>query len=608
MPAGVDGDEQRRAVHVVDPTSGERFRGLLPIMKHDTSSSTVGILTGWLNVALFRLGLKHRFTSPRLQGADLQHVLFPIHIPKLPDFSEYRARVSKYFRRVNTVYPILDREEVLTSLTTMQTPGIEAYLSEPDHLPHVIVVLLLLEMGSCGLGNAKAYSREVHVFCKDMIGRMIGNPTIPNVKALFLLAISAYQRDDLASTWPILYLCVSMAISVELNKLGPNYASSTHPEEEDRRRTWWSIFAFEKLLSFELGRQSSIPAGESSQLEPTVFPPQCTLEWDHEITTAENSQASTEKQEESLAFLKAIISLAKLLGEIGTQWAEDLPDNLRPNSDLIYDARTFPHAAFLSIHYQNALLVLTRNSLLISESALQNSTEVIAKNQPWGRVIRNGQSMVANIARRLVKLFIEAEEIGIPLLIPHVNASLHALYVLAVHLLRHPNSRLAEADLQFIHHAADFAKWHSNPLNSGTNAQNDLDRILGEISDIIKPKIGTTSRPLRNRHTHTRWQHQDQRPGNDPSYQHHAASLSSGVSLYTSTDTVRLDEQELFGQVPEHDTRSLNEVNDGSIFDASYYYGMDMGTWMGLDEIRCDWNLDILSNFQAHEEDYSAHT
>ena len=42
---------------------------------------------------------------------------------------------------------------------------------------------------------------------------------------------------------------------------------------------------------------------------------------------------------------------------------------------------------------------------------------------------------------------IEIEENGIPLLIPHTNASLHALYVLAVHLLKHPNTMLGETDL-----------------------------------------------------------------------------------------------------------------------------------------------------------------
>lgn len=450
-------------------------------MKHDTSSSTVEILTGWLNVALFRLGLKTRLTFGHSRSVDQPHIPFPARFPQLADPSQHRAQVSNYFRRVNTVYPILDQDEGFAVLDITQTHGADELTSKPESVAYVIVALLVLDLGSSGLASPSYTSFGVYMFCKDMLGRLISHQSIPNIKALFLLALGMYHHDDLASAWPILSLCVSMATAIGLNKSRPTSASARSSEEDGWRRLWWSIFIFEKLLAFELGRQSVI-VGEISQPEPTALP--CyTAERHPESRPAENDQISTQDQQDALAFFKALIGLAKLLHEIIsrcihlrdreetcerdeiqrivaekvkvtgesclqlTRWAESLPDNLRPSSDLIYDGSTFPHAAFLSLHYNYALLFLTRNSLLISESARRVTTDVISKNQPWASVIRNGQSMAANSARRLVKLFIEAEEIGTPLLIPHVNASLHALYVLGVHLLRNPKSRLAEADL-----------------------------------------------------------------------------------------------------------------------------------------------------------------
>ena len=64
-------------------------------------------------------------------------------------------------------------------------------------------------------------------------------------------------------------------------------------------------------------------------------------------------------------------------------------------------------------------------------------------------MIRRGPVIAVNAARRIIKLFIDAEEsdmssplttiIGLG-----VTALLHAAYVLVVHVVRHPQSRMAE--------------------------------------------------------------------------------------------------------------------------------------------------------------------
>jgi hypothetical protein len=477
----VAADERRQPPESNDTGSGERFRGLLPIFKYDISSSTVEILTGWLHVAFFRLGHRQRLTSrspPISQGSNQTYVPLLAQLPTLPHPLEHQKWVSNYFQRVQPVYPVLQEEEVLATLSMIETHGIAALISSQERLPQVVAALAVLQLGSSGCEDVSSGMSELTMLIKDLLGRLIERPTLPNIKALFLSAINVYQRDDLTSAWSILSLCISMATSLRLGKAGLSHQSTTSNEESNRKKIWWSICVFEKLLAFEMGRQSAITIDGLSHFDSSAFT-------SHKTVAERSGRADTDngKQHEENLFFKAITSLTKLLGEIGSRcvhireqeeisereeiqrmvaekvritgeaclqlnrWAEELPNHLRPGSDLIYDPCTFPHAAFLSIHYHNALLVLTRNSILISESALRVTTDVMAKAQPWRHVIRNGPPMVANTARKIIRLFIEIEENGIPLLIPHTNASLHALYVLAVHLLKHPNTMLGETDL-----------------------------------------------------------------------------------------------------------------------------------------------------------------
>ncbi|KAF3002527.1 hypothetical protein E8E13_006913 [Curvularia kusanoi] len=403
-----------------------------------------------------------------------------------------------------------------------------------------------------------------------------------------------------------------MATSLRLGKAKLSSQSSSD-EEDSRRKVWWSICVFEKLLAFEMGRQSAITNDGLACFDPAGFV-------SYRSVTERSSSSDGERQEE-VVFYRAITSLTKLLGGIGsrcvhireqeetsekeeiqrlvaekvritgesclqlTKWAEALPDYLRPGSDLIYDPCTFPHAAFLSIHYHNALLVLTRNSILISESALRVTTDIMAKDQPWRHVIRNGPPMVANTARKIIRLFIESEENGTILLIPHTNASLHALYVLAVHLLKHPNTMLAETDIQLIGHAASLAQ---KRLCSGSESIRILDRTLNKIDELFKEHLSPNYKTFRR--IGTPWSPSvTTGSGVDVSGQDHP-TVSSDISMYTQDNGTGLTDPNFLGQIPPLDCIS----QDGYSTDALGYYGMDIGTWIGLDNMRWDEGQHIL--------------
>jgi hypothetical protein len=93
------------------------------------------------------------------------------------------------------------------------------------------------------------------------------------------------------------------------------------------------------------------------------------------------------------------------------------------------------------------MIMLLRNTLLISDEAIRNAIEEHAAGTPWGQATRNGQAIVANSARSMAKMFMEGQDQGARPVLHTVTAPLLALSVLSVHLIRHPTSRLAGSDI-----------------------------------------------------------------------------------------------------------------------------------------------------------------
>lgn len=90
--------------------------------------------------------------------------------------------------------------------------------------------------------------------------------------------------------------------------------------------------------------------------------------------------------------------------------------------------------------------MLCRNSLLLAEEAIREATEVIAKGQPWEPLVRHGQTIVANAARKILTLTVEGADHEEGTLIPTFLISLHAIIVLYVYGVRHPEARMKPVD------------------------------------------------------------------------------------------------------------------------------------------------------------------
>ncbi|KAL2126438.1 hypothetical protein VTI74DRAFT_922 [Chaetomium olivicolor] len=344
-------------------------------------------------------------------------------------------------------------------------------------LPELLLFCLAFVLGSTG--NPAIESSDLATnyisFCESMLGHVLGWGTIDAVRILFLLALTLRWRDKITSAWPLAGLCASIAQVLGIDRQRPHGRRSpeviSEEADQERRRVWWCIYSFEKLFAFELGRPSAISDADHDQLEPTrVLREENDVDFFHVViglarTLSEVSRRSIEaRTKEELAGREGLENAIRFkvttTGELVLlmmQWAESLPKNLKPTSDMLCEPAEFRVAAFISIQYHSAMIMLLRNTFLVSDEAIRNAIEEYAAGKPWHNVTCNGQTIAANSARSIVRILIEGHDRGFRPVLHTTTAPLHVLSVLSVHLIRHPTSRLADSDLSLIHNAGEFA-------------------------------------------------------------------------------------------------------------------------------------------------------
>lgn len=93
-----------------------------------------------------------------------------------------------------------------------------------------------------------------------------------------------------------------------------------------------------------------------------------------------------------------------------------------------------------------SVLLLGRNTLLISKEALSTGANTIAKGKPWNHIVRNGQSIAANAARKILHILVETMDSQSTLIFSSWLGVLNAFATLAVHIIAHPGSRISTMD------------------------------------------------------------------------------------------------------------------------------------------------------------------
>ncbi|KAG9250805.1 uncharacterized protein F5Z01DRAFT_595846, partial [Emericellopsis atlantica] len=451
----------------------------LPIIQIDSGNTPLELMTSWLDLARHRLRIPPAGPRPRawsarnsLHANDMGGSPNEWTLPRslgtweIPEEGVLLSLIDSFLAGPNVLLPLLQPEKIKHAAHAASQDGPNA-VAQQSGLPVLMQMYLVLVLGHAAqpLHPEPDFDAQGCLkYSESLLGLILQQSTLEALRAVTLLSMALRCHDNLAAAGHTMSLAVSMGVALGL----PRYSARLPPGEE-RRSTWMSVFAFEKLLSFELGRPSLIPDDYPELIPDTI------------VTGAAQRQLASQP------VFEIVLSLAKLLGEVGRwcvqvsrkeddrsdeamaevvrekvrttglsclklmEWASDVcPSRYRPTSDLFFDSRLHPFTSFIAMQYHTAMILVTRNSLLISEKAIRLAVDVIAKDEPWESAVRNGQSIAVNSARIILRLFLESSELASCAALPSLSSPLHAMGVLAVFAVTRPGSRMSGMDRELL--------------------------------------------------------------------------------------------------------------------------------------------------------------
>ncbi|CAG1996146.1 unnamed protein product [Fusarium graminearum] len=570
-----------------DSSHTDTISNPLPILKQSTGTTSFQVLTEWLDLSCFRLNVPYHFGTypPSTLNATSGSSGFLSRqtVPQPPATWDFEALFDAYQREIHTFYPVVRLDQARNEALQAQSIRLDN-ASLPQGDTSSLRTCLLLAAGGCILQSAERqiYMTEALSLARNALGYLIGNVSFDTIEVLFLFSICLRLNDEITASWTTFGICLSVAHSLGLNRPGRDRRTNPHSSAIDAwNPAWWALYSYEKLFSFQLGYVSSISdetydALDLEALKTTNPQPQHFVLSMAKIFSKMSHRCGRARQLEDTANRKTLEAAIKdkvnATGEsflMLSNWVNSLPSGLRPTSDFMRLPEDPALSSFISLHYHNAILMLNRNSLLISKDAIHKAVEVIAKGTPWEYTIRNGQSMVANSARKIIHLLADNDDTMSHLFAPSYFPLLHALYVLAVHILKQPQSRISKIDQSLLITAADLIRCYCVGLAEADRLSTVLNGLIRVVQEAMKPT--TTS--------------MDADQNNSNSTSGPCFSQQDGTNMAQQSNNMNFSQS-----LDPSDSSILNPVNlsmDGGILDP--FSGQPFNIPMLPDEIGCDW-------------------
>lgn len=294
-----------------DPGRSEKFQGKLPVFIPCRGSSSVEILAEWLDLASRRLGLHHTCSlppSPRKQpSVRLNSLILSSEQCQFPTADTSRLLSARFFDGINVLFPLVSRDQSEEHIGMALELGPRGFAEARG----IAVLAQIYAIWAIGFAAEPWLDqvfdpREYIDYCKTLLGHLVMFNSIENVRAIVLLAICLNSYDDCTGACNTLNIGVSMAMTMGLHQSSAGRRRGIHsrPEaasdDDERRILWMGVYAYEKLLSFELNR-SSLVHDEDCHPVPA-----------YDLDTNTNNETSVNRK-----VFAVILDLARILGEIG---------------------------------------------------------------------------------------------------------------------------------------------------------------------------------------------------------------------------------------------------------------------------------------------------
>lgn len=319
-----------------------RFQGRLPLVRNTIGNSSVEMANDWLDLALYRLGLCQGPTKTfELRRADIMNLSDAslINQWELPNQVFAHELLECFFQGPNLIFPLLEQKECMASLEECLDSSFFEY-GQRNGPPQMLQILAVLVLGYIS-GPHQISNFDVRSYlnrCRTMLGHVMRYPSIATLKSLILFSLALKSSNELLEAWHTVNLAAQIAASLGLNQRTTRSWEPTsleYPVDQQKKRLWVYVYTVEKLLAFELGRQSNLGDIQEAELPDTLgckelFELARLLsdigKWS---VRASRQEDETDRDDE---LYQSICEKVKITGESCIkliQWAESMPDEFR---------------------------------------------------------------------------------------------------------------------------------------------------------------------------------------------------------------------------------------------------------------------------------------
>jgi hypothetical protein len=290
----------------------------LPIVQIDSGNTPLELMTSWLDLARYRLRIPRlgsklpaRPTEDYANGPEGSNndsaLPRSLGIWNIPDQDVLLVLVGRFLDGPNILFPLLQPEKIKQAARTASRHGPNA-LAQEHGLPVLMQIYLVMILGHASQPRQEfEFDAEGCLkYSESLLGLILQHSSLAALRAVTLLSMALRCHNKLAAAGHAMSLAVSMGVALGLPRYSPRL-----PHGEERRSTWTSVFAFEKLLSFELGRSSLIPDDYLELL------PGSHSSGSQDDSLVEGNVAEKPQQRQQQPVADVVLSLAKLLGDIG---------------------------------------------------------------------------------------------------------------------------------------------------------------------------------------------------------------------------------------------------------------------------------------------------
>lgn len=399
----------------------------------------------------FKYGMRH---------AEELDIPLGTSLPQLPDTLLRKEYISTFLDRIHSVYPLFDEDTLRQMVDQLGELKDGIRCISKDQTPWLASVYLALSIGADEKARETTIDGTRYLqAAASLLGHVVLVPYFPAVQSLLMYTIVYRGRNKEGLAWQTLGMAIRIAYTIGIHRR----AAYSAPRAEDtpyvkkytlERRVWAVCCILEKCMQFESGRPSAIPYSITSD---DILPSHIhrhhsygdLLQWQLELAVyqdqiSEHIYGHTLRKRAAREILLDTARLDKCLLE----WVNQIPSQIRPGNDIFCPRETFHCAALLSILYHEAMITLHRAAVIAPNVNFEIEVEKHGPDDASRFRILGGESICINSARAIAKLNIELSDQKTNTRLLTTGVPLLACIVLAIYLIKHPESRMQSSDLQ----------------------------------------------------------------------------------------------------------------------------------------------------------------